>query len=368
MPVVQKTGPDGCLYILDWYDRYHCYQDANRDPRDRPAQGPALPRPLQGHAARRRRSTWRRRRTTQLIERLHSPNVYFRDLAQRLLERAERRGEPGRSCKRWSSTTRPRARPGCTRSGPWWVPGRWRPTSSMRLLAHADPGFRAWGVRAAGNARQVDSDVRRKVVVAGPRPVARRGRCRWRSPPASSKGSSRSPSCSTCSPTAATTRSSPHRLAEPPPVARGARRLASCGSPRDADARSRPTWSRILPRAFERLLARPDADPKTLADLFGLLIDGDDPGRTRRPGTPWRPSRDGSRPARSPARGSRRLRERFAADRRARSSRGAPRGRSTWTPRCWPPRGRTRRASRPRAKASTRPSSPSPGGCRHSRP
>jgi len=32
MPVVQKTGPDGCLYILDWYDRYHCYQDANADP------------------------------------------------------------------------------------------------------------------------------------------------------------------------------------------------------------------------------------------------------------------------------------------------------------------------------------------------
>ena len=32
MPVVQKTGPDGCLCILDWYDRYHCYQDANRDP------------------------------------------------------------------------------------------------------------------------------------------------------------------------------------------------------------------------------------------------------------------------------------------------------------------------------------------------
>src|SRR4029434_8552466 len=32
MPVSQKTGPDGCLYILDWYDQYHCYQDANRDP------------------------------------------------------------------------------------------------------------------------------------------------------------------------------------------------------------------------------------------------------------------------------------------------------------------------------------------------
>ena len=32
MPVSQKTGPDGSLYVLDWYDRYHCYQDANRDP------------------------------------------------------------------------------------------------------------------------------------------------------------------------------------------------------------------------------------------------------------------------------------------------------------------------------------------------
>ncbi len=52
MPVVQKTGPDGCLYVLDWYDRYHCYQDANRDPGGhRPPQGPALSRALQGHAA-----------------------------------------------------------------------------------------------------------------------------------------------------------------------------------------------------------------------------------------------------------------------------------------------------------------------------
>ena len=32
MPVAQKVGPDGCLYVLDWYDRYHCYQDASADP------------------------------------------------------------------------------------------------------------------------------------------------------------------------------------------------------------------------------------------------------------------------------------------------------------------------------------------------
>jgi putative membrane-bound dehydrogenase-like protein len=33
MPVAQKVGPDGCLYVLDWYDRYHCYQDASADPK-----------------------------------------------------------------------------------------------------------------------------------------------------------------------------------------------------------------------------------------------------------------------------------------------------------------------------------------------
>ena len=43
----------------------------------------------QRHAARRRGSTWRRKPTTNSIERLGSPNVYYRDIAQRLLcERA----------------------------------------------------------------------------------------------------------------------------------------------------------------------------------------------------------------------------------------------------------------------------------------
>jgi putative membrane-bound dehydrogenase-like protein len=85
MPVVQKTGPDGCLCILDWYDRYHCYQDANRDPGgiDR----------LRGRLYR-----IRYKETTHtapfnlaietdesLTQLLSSPNGYRRDIAQRLL-------------------------------------------------------------------------------------------------------------------------------------------------------------------------------------------------------------------------------------------------------------------------------------------
>ena len=35
MPVAQKVGPDGCMYIMDWYDKYHCYQDSGRADLDR---------------------------------------------------------------------------------------------------------------------------------------------------------------------------------------------------------------------------------------------------------------------------------------------------------------------------------------------
>src|SRR6266540_1264038 len=85
MPVVQKTGPDGCLYILDWYDRYHCYQDANRDPQGIDRQRGRLYRVRYKDTPRAGRFDLAKESDDRLIERLHSPNVYFRDLAQRLL-------------------------------------------------------------------------------------------------------------------------------------------------------------------------------------------------------------------------------------------------------------------------------------------
>jgi putative membrane-bound dehydrogenase-like protein len=85
MPVSQKTGPDGCMYILDWYDRYHCYQDANRD-------SPGLDR-LKGRLYRVRYKDTPRAKAVdlaketdeQLFGRLASDNGYSRDIAQRLL-------------------------------------------------------------------------------------------------------------------------------------------------------------------------------------------------------------------------------------------------------------------------------------------
>ena len=91
MPVVQKTGPDGCLYILDWYDRYHCYQDANRDPagidrlkgrlyrvRYQGEPGAVRPRSLALDLG--------SETDDQLIEKLGHANVWMRETAQRVLQ------------------------------------------------------------------------------------------------------------------------------------------------------------------------------------------------------------------------------------------------------------------------------------------
>jgi putative membrane-bound dehydrogenase-like protein len=85
MPVAQKTGPDGCLYVLDWYDQYHCYQDARRDPAGIERGKGRLYRVRYKETPRAPRFDLAKESDEQLIERLKSPNVYFRDLAQRIL-------------------------------------------------------------------------------------------------------------------------------------------------------------------------------------------------------------------------------------------------------------------------------------------
>ncbi len=91
MPVVQKVGPDGCLYILDWYDRYHCYQDANADPAGIEREKGRLYRLRYKETPRAPKFDLAKETDEQLIERLGSPNVYFRETAQRVLQ--ERGGE-----------------------------------------------------------------------------------------------------------------------------------------------------------------------------------------------------------------------------------------------------------------------------------
>ncbi|HEV3163833.1 MAG TPA: PVC-type heme-binding CxxCH protein [Isosphaeraceae bacterium] len=163
MPVSQKTGPDGCLYILDWYDRYHCYQDANRDPKGIDRLKGRLYRVRYMNSPRAGKLDLAKETDDQLIDRLRSENVLFRDLAQRLLYE---RNEPETRTK-LEKLVLTDSEPRKARLHALWVLVSCGPLDSgfhERLLAHKDATFRAWGVRAAGNTHKVEDAVRDKVV------------------------------------------------------------------------------------------------------------------------------------------------------------------------------------------------------------
>src|SRR5258708_2772694 len=155
MPVAQKTGPDGCLYILDWYDRYHCYQDARRDPNGIDRERGRLYRVRYQGTPRAGRFDLAQESDDQLIQRLHSPNVYFRDIAQRLLGERNQAAARAKLEKLVVDEQAPRK----VRMHALWAligTGARQPGFHHQLLSHRDPGLRAWGVRAAGNFRNVE--------------------------------------------------------------------------------------------------------------------------------------------------------------------------------------------------------------------
>ena len=118
MPVAQKTGPDGCLYILDWYDQYHCYQDANRDPNGIDRNKGRLYRVRYKDTPRHTGFDLARQSDDELIKLLGSANVYDRDIAQRLLTE---RASPAIRSKLEPlvlDQEAPDARRGCTGFGP----------------------------------------------------------------------------------------------------------------------------------------------------------------------------------------------------------------------------------------------------------
>lgn len=85
MPVVQKTGPDGSLYVLDWYDRYHCYQDANRDPKGIDRLNGRLYRVRYKDTPQTQPFDLAKLKDDELIALLAKNNDYTRSTAQRLL-------------------------------------------------------------------------------------------------------------------------------------------------------------------------------------------------------------------------------------------------------------------------------------------
>ena len=168
MPVVQKVGPDGSLYVLDWYDRYHCYQDANRDPNGIDRLKGRLYRVRYQDTPRAPKFDLAKESDDQLIARLSSPNIYYRETAQRMLrERDPAQGSVtrGKLDDLWRDEEIPRK---ARLHALWALIGmsQVHPDIFYHLMFHQDPTIRAWGVRAAGNVRIFQSELGlRKVIL-----------------------------------------------------------------------------------------------------------------------------------------------------------------------------------------------------------
>jgi putative membrane-bound dehydrogenase-like protein len=161
MPVVQKVGPDGSLYILDWYDRYHCYQDANRDPKGIDRLNGRLYRVRYKNTPRPASFDRSTEDTAGLLARLKSANVYDRDIAQRLFTERLLNGQR-EAVALLEKVVLDGSAPRTQRLHALWslVGGQALPSAMhAKLLTHEDSTFRAWAVRAAGNAGKVDESV-----------------------------------------------------------------------------------------------------------------------------------------------------------------------------------------------------------------
>ena len=151
MPVVQKTGPDGCLYILDWYDRYHCYQDANADPEGIDRGKGRLYRVRYKDTPHTQPFDLTTKTDDVLIELLSHPNVYYRQTAQRLLAERESPSIYQKLLKVVQSDDAPQRDPyrAFFTLGSLSLPPT--PEWVEVFKDHDDPTVRAWGLRIMGD-------------------------------------------------------------------------------------------------------------------------------------------------------------------------------------------------------------------------
>jgi putative heme-binding domain-containing protein len=160
MPVSQKIGPDGCLYVLDWYDQYHCYQDAQRDPGGIDRRRGRLYRISYKGTPHAGKIDLGKETDAQLVERLKSPNIYYRETAQRLL--AERNSPEARPLL--EKLVLDKNAPHKARMHALWALLGAGPLDSkfhVDLLYADDADLRAWAVRAAGNAAHLEPEIAR---------------------------------------------------------------------------------------------------------------------------------------------------------------------------------------------------------------
>lgn len=166
MPVSQKIGPDGCLYIMDWYDRYHCYQDANRD-------SPGIDR-LKGRiyrisyngTPRAKAFDLSKATTPELIEQLKNPNIWYRRTATRLINERENLIGSATGETLAKMALDPKQPNNANMHALWLLVGQNALSDELllKVLSSEDEPTRAWGVRAVSNSGKASDQIYLKLM------------------------------------------------------------------------------------------------------------------------------------------------------------------------------------------------------------
>ncbi len=163
MPVSSQIGPDGALWIMDWYDKYPCYQNARADPDGVDREHGRIWRVVytgkeKGKAVASRQDAkmdLKKSSSSDLIKLLEHPNVWQRRMAQRLLsERADNRTKS--DLVKLATSNKPAE----SRLSALWTlhgSGLLDEATLDKLVTDKDPTIRTWVARLTGE-RGNDSD------------------------------------------------------------------------------------------------------------------------------------------------------------------------------------------------------------------
>ncbi len=156
MPVSEQTGPDGSLWIMDWYDKYPCYQNARADPNGVDREHGRIWRVVYtgnetGKAVPSRPQTNMNLATApddELVQLLSHPNSWHNRTARRLLvERNATHTTPAiQSLLHANTTTEARLAALWTLHGL----GQLDTPSLTKLSKDANPALRMWTARFIG--------------------------------------------------------------------------------------------------------------------------------------------------------------------------------------------------------------------------
>lgn len=162
MPVSTQVGPDGAVWIMDWYDKYPCYQNANADPAGVDREhgriwrlvytGNEKGKPVPSRPS--RDMNLSKLSSEELVPLLAHPNVWQRRAAQRLL--SERRDLPHMNTLHKETSLHKMFAEGPTleaRLAALWTlhtAGALEESLIAKAAEDKEPALRAWAARLIG--------------------------------------------------------------------------------------------------------------------------------------------------------------------------------------------------------------------------